>query len=359
MNKIRVYINEGPLKNGNAFRGVGEYTRNLIEALGKKKNLRLVKANEDPEIVHYPYFDPFFLTLPLIKRRPTVVTIHDVISLIYPEYYPKGIRGWLKFQIQKFSLKSVAAVITDSKSSKKDIINYLEFPEERTFVIPLASGEEFKKIEAEDLKLKVKKKYNLPERFILYVGDVNWNKNVEGLIRAFKHLISTSEVSPRVKLGGPSTSEVKLFLVGKAFEDKNLPEMRLILQLIKELNLIDKIKILGYVSTKDLVGIYNLATVYCQPSFYEGFGLPVLEAMACGCPVVAANASSLPEICGKAALMVDPYDINDIAEKIWEVISDKEIKDKLVRRGPAQAKQFSWEKTAYETYKVYQKVVGE
>jgi glycosyltransferase involved in cell wall biosynthesis len=184
----------------------------------------------------------------------------------------------------------------------------------------------------------VRRKYSLPESFVLYVGDINYNKNILGLIKAFSGL----------------EGNASLVLVGKAFWEKDLPETQAIIQLIKSLKLEKKVLRLGFLPAQDLVAIYNLASVYCQPSFYEGFGLPVLEAMACGCPVVAAKNSSLSEICGQAAILVDPENINDMIKGLKKAFLEKKS---LKEKGLTQAKKFSWEKTARQTYEVYQKVV--
>jgi len=335
---MKVAIDVSPLKNANRYRGVGIYTQQLVKSLQSLKignfSCQLVENKSmigDSDLIHYPFFDLFFLTLPLKKTKPTVVTIHDVIPLIFPEHFPPGIRGNLKFQIQKFSLKNTKAIITDSENSKKDLFKYLNYPKDKIHVVPLAPAKEFKPIMA-------KNKYQLPEKFILYVGDVNYNKNIPGLIKALAGL----------------KEKMSLVLVGKAFKDESLKETQEILQLISLLKLEKKVIRLDWVSSEDLVGIYNLATVYCQPSFYEGFGLPVLEAMACGCPVVAAKTSSLSEICGSAAVMVDPYDINDMIRGLGQALNRRE---ELIKKGLLQAKKFSWQKTAQQTYEVYQKVV--
>jgi len=348
---MKVAIDLTPLYSAHQFRGIGFYTKRLVEAMEKialKKGIELefVKSTDrllfvEADIIHYPYFSPFFLTLPGKKLAKSVVTIHDLIPIKHLEHYPPGIRGKLRWEIQKRRLKKVEAVITDSEYWREEIPKLSGFPKEKIFVIPLAAGEEFKKLEIKKLRnLGVKEKYQLPDNFVLYVGDVNWNKNVEGLIKAF--------VKSKIKI-----QNLKLVLVGKAFEDRDLKETNSILQLIKELNLINQTKILGYVPTEDLVGIYNLATVFCLPSFSEGFGLPVLEAMACGCPVVAGRTSSLPEICDEAAVLVDPYDINDIARGIKKAIENKE---KLGEKGIKQAAKFSWQQTANLTLEVYEKV---
>jgi len=373
---VKVAIDISPLKSSHAVRGVGSYTKNLVEALeqeGKRPACRRGRVKEQElkidfidfrdqqynnlaikqfDIVHYPFFDLFFLTLPLKKITKTIVTIHDVIPLVFPEHYPPGIKGKLKFQIQKFSLQGTSAVITDSENSKKDIVKYLSYPEEKIHVVYLAPGKEFKKLSREAGSCsagEIRRKYNLPEKFVLYVGDVNWNKNIQGLIRAFAQLQQTTD-----NIG----YSIGLVLVGKAFKDEGLEETKEILQLIKKLGLEERILRLGWVSEEDLVKIYNLAIVYCQPSFYEGFGLPVLEAMACGCPTVVAKTSSLPEICEEAAIMVNPENIDDIAKGLDKVIGDQKICDTIIKKGLDQAKKFSWEKTAKETINVYRKVAS-
>ena len=357
---MKIALDISPLSSGHKIRGVGTYTANLVEALKQydRRNsyiffTRTELVPKDADLVHYPYFDPFFLTLPLLKPAKTVVTIHDLIPLVFPEWFPSGIRGRIKWEIQKLSLRGVKAIITDSKCSKKDIIHFTGFPKDKIHVIYPAPGPEYRRLNNTLLMHRIRVKYNLPEKFILYVGDVNYSKNILGLIKAFRFY--TSEVSPRVKRGGPSTSEVKLVLVGKAFLDESLRETHQLLQLIKSLGLNEKVLRLGWVPKEDLPAIYNLAAVYCQPSFYEGFGLPVLEAMSCGCPVVAAKGGSLPEIAGEAAFYVDVDNTDNIAEGIQEVFSSEETQKKLSQKGLAQAKKFSWEKTAEETIGVYER----
>jgi glycosyltransferase involved in cell wall biosynthesis len=342
---MKVALDISPLKTGHQFRGIGIYTESLKKALEEMKvpdfGLKLIEDGhipQDCDLVHYPYFDLFFLTLPFKKEKPTVVTIHDVIPLVFPKNYPTGLRGALKFQGQKLSLRNVRAVVTDSENSKRDIFKYLNYPLEKIHVVPLAPASHFKVIKDESLLDKTRKKYNLPEHFVLYVGDVNYNKNLLGLIKAFAGL----------------KGEISLVLVGKAFLEDNLPETKAISQLIKKLEIEKKVIRLGWLPNEDLVNIYNLASVYCQPSFYEGFGLPVLEAMSCGCPVVCSKTSSLPEICGSAALMVDPENVDDMIKGLQKAIENKEG---LRKKGLAQAKKFSWSKVALKTYEIYQKLV--
>lgn len=343
MDKIlKIAINTSPLKGAHAVRGVGSYTKNLVDALKKRNDIKLVDLKENPDVVHYPYFDLFFLTLPFNKTYSTVVTIHDVIPLLYPEHYPKGIRGWIKFQIQKFSLKGVSAVIADSETSKKDILRFLDVPQEKVHTIHLAPANNFKPITNHRLLITARKKYQLPDSFVLYVGDVNYNKNVLGLVKACK-VIKT----PLVIVGKQA--------VEKDF-DRSHPENQPLVQLIEQYGSDLDILRVGFVSDKDLVAIYNLATVYCQPSFYEGFGLPVLEAMACGCPVVAGRTQALVEVAGDGAIFVDPKDYNEIAKGLQQLISNSQKRNKLIKKGLEHVKKFNWLKVAGETVKIYKNV---
>lgn len=347
---MKVAIDVSPLKSAHQYRGIGAYTKHLVEALKsfRKADFEAIlvekgKIPSDCDLIHYPFFDLFFKTLPLRRGKKTVITIHDTTPLVFPEHYPPGIKGKLKFQAQKLTLKTVSAVITDSKNSKKDIVKHLDYSQKKIHVVPLAPAGFFQPIKESEKLAKVKKQYQLPNRFILYVGDVNYNKNVLGLAKACQSI------------------KMPLVIVGKQAIQKKFDRAHVENQpLVKLLKLYGKdsaVIRLGFVPDEALVALYNLATVYGQPSFYEGFGLPVLEAMACGTPVVASKKASLPETTGDAAVLVDPYDINDIANGLTVAIEDGDLREKLIEKGLKQAKKFSWEKVAHETYKVYQEVV--
>lgn len=334
---MKVAIDTGSLSDGHAVRGIGKYTRELVKALQKEnkrvKDFKLATDNYD--LVHYPYFDLFFHTLPIIKITKTVVTIHDVIPLIYPDHYPPGVKGKINFYLQKLALKNVDAVVTDTETSKKDIERFMGLPQEKIHLVYLAPAKIFKRLE-------VQKKYKLPNKFVLYVGDVNYNKNILGLVEACK------------------IAKIPLVIVGKQALETNYDKDHIENLPLRELqerygNDKDVIR-LGFLHDEDLVSIYNLATVYCQPSFYEGFGLPVLEAMACGCPVVAAKTQALVEIAEGAAIFADPKNPEDIASKLKEVIGSLSIQFKYKKLGLEHVKKFSWEKTAKLTLDVYKKV---
>jgi glycosyltransferase involved in cell wall biosynthesis len=349
---MKIAIDVSPLQTGHKVRGVGFYLENLKKSLLKyypendyKFFIRGEKLPEDIDVIHFPYFEPFFLARPIYKRFKSVVTVHDLTPIVFPEAFPKGIKGSLIWQMQKYSLRKVNEIITDSKSSKKDIVKLVGIKEERISVVPLAAGEDFRKLEIGNWKLEIQAKYALPERFCLYVGDVTWNKNLPRLIRAVK------------------TLSIPLVMVGKVFTSNNYDKSnawnkdRLEVELLTEADRRSFIK-LGFVSNEDLVQLYNLATLSIMPSLYEGFGLPVLEAMACGCPVITSREGSLPEVAGDAAHYIDAYSQDSIAEGIKKVFFNKLIQDHLSKLGTERAASFSWKGTVLETVKVYERVVG-
>lgn len=339
---MKVALDISPIKTGHKVRGIGTYTKNLSQELQKHRSqnfkLEFFESPASPppaDIVHYPYCDLFKRTLPSKKTAKRVVTIHDVIPLVFPTYFPAGIRGYINLFFQKRALERSDAIICDSKTSKSDITDKLSQKPDKIHVIYLAPSANFKKLETQDENII--KKYKLPKIFILYVGDVNWNKNIPNLLEAAK------------------IAKTHVVLVGKAFIDKDLHETLEINETIRQLGIFEKVTKTGYIPDSDLVEIYNLAKVTVLPSFYEGFGLPVLESMASGTPVVCSDVASLSEIAKGAAIMCDPSDPKDIADKITSVfaLSQKEYQN-LSQESQKHASQFSWDKVARQTIKVYE-----
>jgi len=225
----------------------------------------------------------------------------------------------------------------------KDIIKYVGINPTKIRIVYLAAGKEFKKMENGKWKMEILGKYNLPEKFILYVGDATWNKNLPRLIKA------------------ASKINVSLAMVGKALIDKKIDaqnpwnkDLVKVQELAEENGNVFR---LGFVSSEDLVALYNAATLFIMPSIYEGFGLPILEAMSCGCPVVSSREGSLAEVVGEAGRYIDPYDIDSIAKGIREVFSNANLQKELSQKGIIQSKKFTWRKTADETMGVYRGVV--
>src|ERR1035437_449687 len=347
---MKVAIDISPLETGHKVRGVGFYLDNLKNALVKyfPQNdyvffQRGEKLPSDVQVAHFPYFEPVFLALPIYNKFKTVVTVHDLTPIVFPQAFPSGIKGKLKWQMQRFALKRASAVITDSQSSKKDIRKYARVRENKIHVVYLAAGEGFRKLETGNWKLEIKKRYGLPEKFVLYVGDVTWNKNLPRLIDAIKEV------------------KLPLVMVGKSLVsedyDKSSPWNTDLNRVGEQTKGDSNILKLGFVSGEELVQLYNLATVFVMPSLYEGFGLPILEAMACGCPVITSKEGSLGEVAGNSALYVDAYDMDSIAAGIKKVFNDQILQKELSEKGLVNVKRFSWKKTATETLEVYPQAV--
>lgn len=357
---MKIAINTLPLKTGHKERGIGYYTRNLIEALKQDSSIEVSEFTKVSElrgvdIVHYPWFDFFFRSLPLLKSIPTVVTIHDVIPLVFSKYYPVGLKGRINFELQKLSLRSCECIITDSKISKQDIVKYLKIEDKKISVIPLAASSKFKVLNHDTRLLYIKRKYHLPDQFLLYVGDANWVKNLPFLIEGFRELIKSSTIK-----------NTKLVLVGGVFlknveniDHQELKSLKLVNELIKRYSLQESVLRPGQIDEDDLVVFYNLATVYVQPSLYEGFGLPLLQAFSCGVPVVSSDRGSLPEVGGGAAIYFDPTNLKQFTSIMLEVIESSSLRSKLARLGLKQALKFSWKKTADETKMIYLKAKNE
>ena len=352
---MKIAFDISPIEDKNSVkhrvRGTGFYTKNLKEALLKyyPQNqytffTRGEKISKNTDLVHYPYFEPFFLTLPLTSSFPFIVTVHDLTPLVFPDSFPRGIKGDTKWQLQKFALKKAIRIIADSLSSKKDIVRYAKVAEDKIDVVYLASDEKFKKRSMSENEIdKLRRKYNLPEKFALYVGDVTWNKNLPRIIEA------------SIKVNIP------LVMVGKALVSSNFDKSNPWNQdLQKVQSLCEKNKNItrtGFVQEDDLINLYNIAAVFVMPSLYEGFGLPILEAMACGCPVVASKEGSLPEVAGEAAYYVDAYDLNSIGEGMKKMFYDKKLRDSFSAKGFLQAKKFTWKKTTDFTVEKYIKAL--
>lgn len=348
---ITVLFETSVLSGGHAHRGIGTYARYLLEELEKFPDVSIYKSTNleknssiKPNLVHYPFFDLFFNTLPFSPLQKKVVTIHDVIPLLYPEYYKPGIKGSIRFQKQALALKTTNAIITDSECSKKDIMEHLQVPEKKIYVVPLASNPEITK-QPDAAIQKVRRLYKVPSTYLLYVGDINYNKNIPQLIKMLKFL-------PR---------NIKLVCVGRNFKPQDIPEWRWI-EAQMALSAVEKrvvfIPELLTDATADLAALYSGALAYVQPSLYEGFGLPVLEAMSCQTPVICAPTSSLPEVAGEHAVFSTDTRAESLAEAVLETLEWSQTRRNThLRKAAAHAKSFSWQETARLTLEVYREVL--
>lgn len=346
MRKLKIGIDVSGLHEMSKTRGIGFYTENLYQALKKYTDNEVTILEKDNvgngfDIIHFPYFDLFRNTLKLPSNIATVVTIHDVIPLVFPSHYPSGIKGRINLFKQKRALSRVQGVITDSNSSKKDIAKYLKVPNEKIHVTYLAQSEQFKEIRDKAVLDEIRLKYVLPDRFAVYIGGVNWNKNLTNTAAAC------------------IDNDLDIFFIGKGFETKTQydhPELKPFKDFLDKYSSNPKVHILGFVEEEEMIGILNLATVALQPSFYEGFGLPILEAQSCGVPVITSNVSSMSEIAGDGALLVTPQNLEEIKAAIKSILDSSNLRNTLIKKGRENVERFSWRKTAIETNKVYEEI---
>ncbi|PIF04293.1 MAG: glycosyl transferase family 1 [Arcobacter sp.] len=266
------------------------------------------------------YWQPGFVLNNKIDAKKIITTVHDFSFILYPNSQPKERREYLEKNFFKNIYKS-NIIITCSYFTKQEVIERLHIDEDKIKVIYHGVDHDLFYVH-NDLKLE----YDLPKKFILCVGSIEPRKNLLGLLKAYENL------DEEIK------KEYKLVLVGfKGWENKE------IMELINKNK--DNIIYLGFICDSELAKVYNLATLFIFPSFYEGFGIPPLEAMACGTPVIASNTSCIPEICGDAVVYIDPHSIDDISKKIELLIVDKKLQKELVYKGLKKAKEYTWEKS--------------
>lgn len=287
------------------------------------------------DVAHVPYWGS-----PLWTSVPTVVTIHDLIPLLLPAY-----RGniWARLYtwLVKQSARRAVAILTDSLASQRDIEIHLKPSSQTIHCIYLAVGETFCPEPKHDDET-IRQFYGLPERYVLYLAGHDVRKNVAGLLRAFA-IVAQADSDVVLVVGGRLPARSKLPLVN--------PQ-----PLAQELDLLDRVRFIGWVEEAHKPALYRGAVCAAFPSHYEGFGLPVLEALACGTPLVTSNTSSLPEIVGDAGFAVDPDDERSLAGAILACLVDDSLATELRRRGPQQAAKFHWTTVAQDTLEVYQKV---
>ncbi|MBI5754663.1 glycosyltransferase family 4 protein [Candidatus Peregrinibacteria bacterium] len=287
------------------------------------------------DLMHFTHFNA-----PIVYTAPSIVTIHDLILSYFPG--KKLTKPWHRAGYHltlSASLKHAQSIIAVSEHTKKDLVKLYNVPEKKIRVIYEAAGENFRPVSDQTQKT-VREKYHIHSPFFLYAGVWRDHKNLTGLIRAF-HLLHLR-----------SSRKTLIVITGK--EKPAYPEVK---QVVRELGLTDSVIFPGLVPENDLVALYNAAIAYVHPSFYEGFGLNILEAFSCGTPVASSNASCLPEIAGKGnALFFDPKNISEMADAFHKLFTDDALRQKLREKGLLRAKQFSWKKMAEETMGVYDEI---
>ena len=280
------------------------------------------------------YWQPNFIPNLNIKAKKTVTTVHDFSFILHKDFHPKERIEYFENSFFKNIIKS-DIIITGSKFSKREILERLDFKDEQVKVIYHGLNNNIFKV-YKDTSLA----FDLPKKFILSVGSIEPRKNLLGLLKAYNLLDKTLK------------DEYSLVLVGfKGWENKEL------MQLIEKNK--ENIHYLGFISDKELAKVYNKATCFAFTSFYEGFGLPILEAMACSTPVISSNTSSMPEVGGDCVVYCNPNDTIDIKNKIQKVLQDEKLQKNLKDLGLQRAKNFSWEKSAKEHIKVFEELLYE
>lgn len=287
------------------------------------------------DIIHNPKS-----AISLLKPCKTVVTIFDLIPITNPETEKWMARIYWKVQIPA-AARHADFVITSSEFAKREIIRRYGTPEDRIKVIPIAYNNHCRPLNPGQEADEVRRKYSIPDRYILYVGTIQPRKNIDMLVKAYSKLVKTKGVTHKLVITGR-----KGWLYGPLFE------------LIKSEGLEQNVIFTGFVSDEELPYIYNGAELFVYLSLFEGFGIPPLEAMACGVPVICSDATSLPEVVGDAGILVNPMDQEGVEKAILSVLESPSLSLEMRERGFLQARKYSWERTAIETLRVYKKLLG-
>lgn len=284
------------------------------------------------------YWQPNFIPESNIKAKHIVSTVHDFSFYLQPQWHPKERLDYFENNFWK-NVKKSDHIITGSHFSKEEIIKYLKFDASKITVIHHGVDHDIYKVYPKEILQETKKKFDLPTNFILFVGSIEPRKNLITLLKAYTNLSNKDK------------DNTSLVLVGfKGWENKE------IMQLIEKEK--SHIKYLGYVEDQELPLIYNLASVFVYPTYYEGFGIPPIEAFACGTPVIVSSAASLPEVCGNAALYINPNNEDDLKRKLEILLNDSTLQKALIKKGLEKVKEYSWQKSAQKHLEVFTEVLN-
>ena len=314
--------------------------RDVLPIYSIKEQLGLPIKIKKTDIFWSPHYNiPVFP----IRSKRRVTTIHDLNHLVLARYLSLNKKLYARFMMKK-AVRISDRIITVSKYSQNEIVKYTGVAEEKIRVIHNGVNEDhFRPTTEENIILKVKKKYNLPRKYILYVGNVKPHKNLKSLLKAYEKVIESKII------------DYFLVIVGKKMG--YITADNEIFDILDQNNIFKgKVIFTDFVENEDLPVIYTLASLFVFPSLYEGFGFPPLESMACGCPVIAANVTSLPEVCGDAAYYVNPFDVDEIAKKMINVLFNENLRKKLIDKGFKRARLFKWEESARMHIELFEEV---
>jgi glycosyltransferase involved in cell wall biosynthesis len=287
------------------------------------------------DLFHSPDF-----VLPPTGHTATILTVHDLSFLRVPRFFVPGFREYLQGAVSR-AVTRANFILADSESTRFDLIELMQVDPERVAVLYPGVEARFRPVRDAVILHQVRLRYRLPDRFVLGLSTLQPRKNFEGLIEAFGHLLTNAQ-------GEPATSNLHLVIVGgKGWMYEEM------LAKVERMGLNERVHFAGFADDADLPALYSLAAAFAFPSWYEGFGLPVLEAMACGTPVVAADNSSLPEVIGEAGLMVDAGDTNALADALSRLLTDSSLRELLIEAGHAQARKFTWQRASRQLLEIY------
>jgi glycosyltransferase involved in cell wall biosynthesis len=288
-----------------------------------------------PDLLHVQYTSPLFCPV------PTVVSVHDVSFLEHPEYFKRSRAMQLGITVAG-SVKRASRILTGSEFARDSIVRAYQLPPEKIVVVPDAASPSFRSVNREAARRKTLSRFHLKEPYVLSVGDLQPRKNQLGLIKAFARLVKDQ----------PQLKQDLVFAGKDAWFGGRVREAA------RESGVEGRIHFLGFVTDDELLQLYNACDCFAFPSFYEGFGIPVLEAMACGRAVICSNASSIPEVADGAALLFNPHNTDEIVSALFDVLRDAELRTRMERLGVQRASHFTWQKTAEMTLDVYREVAG-
>ena len=299
------------------------------------QTLALSVLNEvNPDLAHFTNS-----ISPLGTRVPTVLTIHDMSLSLFPQFHP--LRRRLTRPLVRLCARKAKAIITVSESARRDMMQLWGLSPDGIHVVPEAPAPEFRPLQDSGMLEEVRRRYGLGQRFILYVGTIEPRKNLTRLLSAFAGMRRRRVLTHQLVLAGS---------LGWGFKE--------VIESIDPLGLHDSVRLLGYVPFADLPALYNLSEFFVFPSIYEGFGLPVVEAMASGTPVISSRESSLNEVGGGAVEFIDPLKVESIEQALVRLATDEDLRKSLASEGLARVGHFSWRKAAQETLTVYRSVLG-
>ncbi|HET9920078.1 MAG TPA: glycosyltransferase family 1 protein [Ktedonobacteraceae bacterium] len=284
------------------------------------------------------YHGPDFALPPLGKKLRKVVTVHDLAFLEYPEYAVPELVSYLK-KIVPEAVEAADVVTAVSEATRQGLIKYFKTPQEKITVVPIGVASHFRRITDPILLGATQHKYGLKHPLVLGVGTLEPRKNHLNLIKAFAKATRKKNGPAMLAIAGGK---------GWLYEETQ--------QLVEKLKLENKVRFLGRVSDFDLVTLYSMADVFAFPSFFEGFGIPPLEAMACGAPIITSNTSSLPEVVGDAAILVSPQDVDALSQAITRLIESETLREELRQKGFQRVQQFSWPQTARKMLAIYNRL---